>query len=60
MRILRSLWARARGVFAHDRADDELREEMEAHLEMETAEYIRRGMSPAEARRARARGRMRV
>ena len=51
MRILRSLLARVRGVFSHDRAEDELREEMEAHLEMETAEYIRRGMSPVEARR---------
>jgi predicted permease len=51
MRILRSLLARARGLFDHDRAHDELREEMEAHLEMETAEYVRRGMSPVEARR---------
>jgi predicted permease len=51
MRILRSLLARMRGVFVHDHAHDELREEMEAHLEMETAEYVRRGMSPVEARR---------
>src|SRR5919201_1988555 len=37
--------------FAGPRADDELREELQAHLEMETAEYIRRGMHPDEARR---------
>ena len=35
----------------HERADDELRAEMEAHLAMETAENIRRGMPPREARR---------
>ena len=34
--------------------DDELREELQAHLEMETAENIRRGMPPDEARRAGA------
>ncbi|MBW8839789.1 MAG: ABC transporter permease, partial [Gemmatimonadetes bacterium] len=31
--------------------DDDLRDEMQAHLEMETAENIRRGMDPTEARR---------
>ena len=35
----------------HSRADDDLRAEMEAHLEMETEENIRRGMSPDDARR---------
>ena len=51
MRHLRSALARMAGVFTRHRADDELREELEAHLEMETAEYIRRGMHPDEARR---------
>lgn len=32
-------------------ADDDLRAEMEAHLEMETEENVRRGMRPDEARR---------
>jgi predicted permease len=39
------------GVFTKHRADDDLRAELEAHIEMETAEYIRRGMLPGEARR---------
>ena len=51
MRHLRTALARLAGVFTGHRADDDLREEMEAHLEMETAEYIRRGMAPDEARR---------
>jgi putative ABC transport system permease protein len=50
MKYLRAALARVRGTFAGPSADDELREEMEAHLEMETAEYIRRGMSPQAAR----------
>lgn len=35
----------------HESADDDLRAEMEAHLEMEIEENIRRGMQPGEARR---------
>ncbi|HEX9564458.1 MAG TPA: ABC transporter permease [Gemmatimonadaceae bacterium] len=51
MRYLRVALARIAGIFTRNRADDDLREEMQAHLEMETAEYIRRGMHPDEARR---------
>ena len=51
MRVLRSLLARLAGMFSGQRAEDELREEMAAHLEMETAEYVRRGLHPDEARR---------
>ena len=51
MRYIRAALARIAGVFAKDTADDDLREEMQAHLDMEIAENIRRGMSPAEARR---------
>jgi predicted permease len=51
MRYLRTALARLAGLFTRDRGNDDLREEMEAHLEMETAEYIRRGMAPEEARR---------
>ncbi len=51
MRHVRAALARFAGVFTGDRADDDLREELESHLEMETAENIRRGMQPGEARR---------
>jgi putative ABC transport system permease protein len=51
MRHLRAALARLLGVFTGHRADALLREEMEAHLEMETAENTRRGMAPNEARR---------
>jgi putative ABC transport system permease protein len=51
MRYLRALLARIDGVFTGHRADDDLRDEMQAHLEMETAENVRRGMQPDEARR---------
>jgi hypothetical protein len=46
MRYVRAALARIAGVFAGPRADDELRDELEAHLDMETAENIRRGMQP--------------
>src|SRR3982751_3922766 len=51
MRYLRALLARIAGVFIGRSADDDLREELQAHVEMETAENIRRGMAPEEARR---------
>lgn len=51
MRSLRAALARIAGLFSGRRADDDLRAELETHLEMETAENIRRGMAPGEARR---------
>jgi predicted permease len=52
MRAVRRALARlAAALRGHGRADDDLRAEMEAHLEMETAENVRRGMHPHEARR---------
>ena len=51
MRHLRSVLARIASLFTRHRADDDLREELEAHLEMEIAENVRRGMRPDEARR---------
>ncbi len=51
MRVLRSALARIVGFFTGHRADDDLREELQAHLDMETAENIRRGMAPDAARR---------
>ena len=51
MRHLRTALARLAGMFGKDRVDADVRAELEAHLEMDTAENIRRGMPPAEARR---------
>ena len=51
MTFLRATLSRIAGIFTKDSADDDLRAEMEAHIEMETAENVRRGMTPDEARR---------
>jgi predicted permease len=51
MKHIRAALARIAGVFTRFRADADLREELQAHLEMETEEYIRRGMHPDQARR---------
>ncbi|NOT08423.1 MAG: ABC transporter permease [Gemmatimonadales bacterium] len=51
MKELRILLARIAGLFTGHRADPDLQDELQSHLDMETAEYIRRGMDPAEARR---------
>jgi putative ABC transport system permease protein len=51
MRLLRGALARIVGMFDRDRAEADLREEFESHVEMETAENIRRGMEAGEARR---------
>jgi hypothetical protein len=51
MRQVRVAFARIAGLFTRHQADDDLRAELESHLEMETAENIRRGMDPGAARR---------
>ena len=51
MRALKRLLARIRNVAASRRGDERLREEMEAHLAMQSEENVRAGMAPAEARR---------
>jgi predicted permease len=51
MRYVRAALARIAGIFARNEVDNDLREELLSHLEMETAENIRRGMQPDEARR---------
>src|SRR5258708_428585 len=52
MKHLRTALARIAALFTGHRADDDaLSEELEAHLDMQTAENIRRGMSRDEARR---------
>jgi putative ABC transport system permease protein len=54
MNLLRRTWKRLIGTFANPRRDDEMAEEIEAHLQMQTEDNLRRGMSPQEARRAAA------
>jgi predicted permease len=51
MSTLRALVARIAGLFARQKSDDDLRDELQSHIEMETAENIRRGFAPEEARR---------
>jgi putative ABC transport system permease protein len=51
LRRLRELALRVRGAVIRPDAGGELREELETHLAMATAEYIGRGISPDEARR---------
>ena len=56
MRGLRSLVVRLAASFGirlsgPESSDDDIRSELESHIELETAENIRRGMAPGEARR---------
>ena len=51
MRQMRVFFRRLRGVFRSDQADRELAEEIESNLESQIADYVRAGMSAAEARR---------
>ena len=51
MRFLRRWWTRI-GNFSTGQQDDQrLREEMEQHIALQTAENLRAGMSAVEARR---------
>jgi putative ABC transport system permease protein len=52
MSRLREFSSRIRGLFAKARLDEDLDEELRAHLEMLVEENLRRGMSPEEARNA--------
>jgi putative ABC transport system permease protein len=56
MRRLRALLLRLAGSFGirvprSEFSDDDIRRELESHIELHTAENIRRGMAPADARR---------
>jgi predicted permease len=51
MRRLRMWLQRIAGAFAPDRRSREFAEELDAHLQMDIDENVRRGMAPAEARR---------
>lgn len=52
MSALRVLLARVRGWFRWRTQDDDLREEIASHLEEAAEDYVRRGLTPDEARRA--------
>src|SRR5918999_564751 len=49
---LRILIQRLRGIFFKGTLDRDLEDEIRSHLEMQTEENVRRGMSPPEARYA--------
>jgi putative ABC transport system permease protein len=51
MRVVKRFLARAANFAARRRNDERLREEMEAHIAMQTEENVRAGMTPVEARR---------
>ena len=51
MTQIRALLARIAGIFTRQQVEADLAEELQSHLEMATAENIRRGMNPDEARR---------
>ncbi|MEX2152839.1 MAG: ABC transporter permease [Gemmatimonadaceae bacterium] len=51
MRHVRAALARIAGMFTRDNVDNDLRDELQAHVDLVTAENIRRGMHSDEARR---------
>ena len=51
MRFLRRLFARLTSLVTRRRYDDRLREEIAEHVALQTAENLRAGLSPAQARR---------
>lgn len=52
MTRLRVFFAHLRGLVRRQELEDDLREEIAVHLDEATDEYMRRGLSPEEARRA--------
>ena len=51
MKVLRALLMRLFGIFGSRRAERELSDEIESHIQLHADDNIRAGMSPAEARR---------
>jgi len=49
---MRTLWSRIRALFIRDRLDSRLDEEVQTHLDELTAEYVRGGATPEQARLA--------
>jgi len=52
MKPLRRTWSRFLGLFTGSRRESELSDEIAAHIEMQTEDNRKLGMTPAEARRA--------
>lgn len=53
--MMRHGWAKLRAIVGCDTIDNELREELDAHLQMEVEANIDRGMTPAQALEAATR-----
>jgi putative ABC transport system permease protein len=51
IRSLRAWAARLSGLFGRDRREQELRDEIDSHLQMHVEDCVRAGLSPGEARR---------
>jgi predicted permease len=51
MRKLRALWIRLSGMFGAQREESDFAAELESHVALHTADGIRSGLTPAEARR---------
>jgi hypothetical protein len=51
MNSMRRAWMRLRGTLSREGLDNDLANEMETHILMQTEDNLRRGMSPQEARR---------
>ena len=51
MTTLRQAWARLIAFFRKEKLDQEFDEELRAHVELATQDYLRQGMSAAEAHR---------
>ena len=54
MKLLRRFWHRLGATLTGARVDDEFADEIEAHLQMQTDDNLRLGMSPEAARRGAA------
>jgi len=52
MDAIRVVWAKVRAIFSKSEMDDEFDAELEAHLDLLSAEYEKAGMKPQDARRA--------
>ena len=50
--FLRAVASRIRSFFSMHKLDDDFAQELDSHFELLTAENIRQGMAPDEARRA--------
>jgi putative ABC transport system permease protein len=50
MVYLRIFLSKLRGLFLKRKLEDELSDEIQMHLEMQTEDHVRQGMSPEEAR----------